>query len=193
MPISALIDRPALSGFGSSKPPEIRARRMPSRSRRLIRLRCGASPSLPGTMSPIRSAKDEASSRGLATACIRPNFPSKVCPRLSAWNSAERVNRPSSALPCGFAALAISNAISPRPVRRRSSCGHERAAPRQLCGHPPWPCAPENHAGAYGRACSADRCVSRDELQSEGRELKIGGLRDRLSLRAACPTEKSLR
>ncbi len=39
---------------------------MPSRSRRLIRLRCGALPSFPGTMRPTRSAKGE---RGASLPC----------------------------------------------------------------------------------------------------------------------------
>ena len=154
---------------------------MPSRSRRLIRLRCGALPSFPGTMSPMRSAKGEVAPHGLATARIRPNFPSNFCPRRSAWNSAERVKRPSSSSPCGFAALAMLDAISLRP-----SGGELLAAARaprrdDLAAAHRAPCEPGNHAGACGRACSADRCVSRDELQADGREFENRGLGDRLS------------
>ena len=46
------------------------------------------------------------------------------------------------------------------PLRRTAACGRGCGVRRPLRGHPWWPCAHGNRAGACGRAWRVDRCAS---------------------------------
>lgn len=46
------------------------------------------------------------------------------------------------------------------PLRRTAACGRDCGVRRPLRGHPWWPCAHGNRAGACGRAWRVDRCAS---------------------------------